>query len=50
MAWTNTEMADEVIVFFKPHSSVNLGIGMPTKGRRYKKIGTCSGKVTGWPR
>jgi 3-oxoacid CoA-transferase subunit B len=23
-------MADEVIQFFKPHSSVNLGIGMPT--------------------
>lgn len=23
-------MADEVIKFFKPHSSVNLGIGMPT--------------------
>jgi 3-oxoacid CoA-transferase subunit B len=30
MAWTNIEMADEVIKFFKPHSSVNLGIGMPT--------------------
>jgi 3-oxoacid CoA-transferase subunit B len=30
MAWTNIEMADEVILFFKPHSSVNLGIGMPT--------------------
>lgn len=30
MAWTNAEMADEVILFFKPHSSVNLGIGMPT--------------------
>lgn len=30
MAWTNTEMAEEVILFFKPHSSVNLGIGMPT--------------------
>lgn len=30
MAWTNEEMADEVIQFFTPHSSVNLGIGMPT--------------------
>lgn len=30
MAWTNIEMADEVINFFKPYSSVNLGIGMPT--------------------
>jgi 3-oxoacid CoA-transferase subunit B len=30
MAWTNSEMADEVILFFKPFSSVNLGIGMPT--------------------
>lgn len=30
MAWTNIEMADEVIKFFTPHSSVNLGIGMPT--------------------
>jgi 3-oxoacid CoA-transferase subunit B len=30
MAWTNEEMADEVIQFFKPHTSVNLGIGMPT--------------------
>ncbi len=30
MAWTNIEMADEVIKFFKPYSSVNLGIGMPT--------------------
>jgi 3-oxoacid CoA-transferase subunit B len=30
MAWTNIEMADEVIQFFSPHSSVNLGIGMPT--------------------
>lgn len=30
MAWTNEEMADEVIKFFTPHSSVNLGIGMPT--------------------
>lgn len=30
MAWTNIEMADEVIKFFKPHTSVNLGIGMPT--------------------
>ena len=30
MAWTNEEMADEVIKLFVPHSSVNLGIGMPT--------------------
>jgi len=30
MPWTNIEMADEVIQFFKPYSSVNLGIGMPT--------------------
>lgn len=30
MAWTNEEMADEVIKFFTPFSSVNLGIGMPT--------------------
>lgn len=30
MGWTNEEMADEVIQFFKPHTSVNLGIGMPT--------------------
>lgn len=30
MAWTNEEMADEVIKFFKPYTSVNLGIGMPT--------------------
>ena len=30
MPWTNIEMADEVIIFFKPHTSVNLGIGMPT--------------------
>ncbi len=30
MAWTNIEMADEVITFFKAYSSVNLGIGMPT--------------------
>ncbi len=30
MAWTNEQMADEVILFFTPHSSVNLGIGMPT--------------------
>jgi 3-oxoacid CoA-transferase subunit B len=30
MAWTNIEMADEVILLFKPNSSVNLGIGMPT--------------------
>ncbi len=30
MTWTNEQMADEVINFFNPHSSVNLGIGMPT--------------------
>ncbi len=30
MVWTTEEMADEVVKFFKPHSSVNLGIGMPT--------------------
>lgn len=30
MAWTNEEMADEVILFFTKNSSVNLGIGMPT--------------------
>jgi len=30
MSWTNEEMADEVIRFFNPYSSVNLGIGMPT--------------------
>lgn len=30
MAWTNIEMADEVIKFFDKNTSVNLGIGMPT--------------------
>ena len=30
MPWNNLEMADEVVLFFKPYSSVNLGIGMPT--------------------
>ncbi|MFA6239228.1 MAG: 3-oxoacid CoA-transferase subunit B [Bacteriovorax sp.] len=30
MTWTNEQMADEVIHFFKPYTSVNLGIGMPT--------------------
>ena len=30
MAWTNIEMADEIVLLFKPNSSVNLGIGMPT--------------------
>lgn len=30
MSWSNIEMADEVINFFTPYSSVNLGIGMPT--------------------
>jgi 3-oxoacid CoA-transferase subunit B len=29
MAWTNEEMADEVIKLFSAYSSVNLGIGMP---------------------
>jgi 3-oxoacid CoA-transferase subunit B len=29
MAWTNEEMADEVIQLFPAYSSVNLGIGMP---------------------
>lgn len=30
MAFTNEQMADEIINLFRPHSSVNLGIGMPT--------------------
>ena len=30
MAWTNIEMADEIVTFFKPHTTVNLGIGLPT--------------------
>jgi len=30
MSWTNEQMADEIVKMFKPHSSVNLGIGMPT--------------------
>jgi 3-oxoacid CoA-transferase subunit B len=30
MSWTNEQMADEVIKLFTKHSSVNLGIGMPT--------------------
>ena len=30
MPWTNEEMADEIVNFFTPHCSVNLGIGMPT--------------------
>ena len=30
MPWSNNDMADEVIKIFTPHSSVNLGIGMPT--------------------
>lgn len=30
MTWSNEQMADEVVTFFKPHTSVNLGIGMPT--------------------
>ena len=30
MPFTNEQMADEIIKMFKPHSSVNLGIGMPT--------------------
>tara|TARA_Y100000589_G_scaffold175742_1_gene166795 strand:- start:2381 stop:3001 length:621 start_codon:yes stop_codon:yes gene_type:complete len=30
MAWTKYDMAEQVIKFFKPGCSVNLGIGMPT--------------------
>ncbi len=30
MSWTTEQMADEIIKMFKPFSSVNLGIGMPT--------------------
>lgn len=30
MSWTNEQMADEIVKMFRPHSSVNLGIGMPT--------------------
>lgn len=30
MSWTKTEMADEVIFFFKNNSTVNLGIGLPS--------------------
>lgn len=30
MSWTKEQMADEVIKLFKPNSSINLGIGMPT--------------------
>lgn len=30
MSWTKEQMADEVVKLFKPGSSVNLGIGMPT--------------------
>lgn len=30
MTWSNEQMADEIVTFFKPHTSVNLGIGMPT--------------------
>ncbi len=30
MFWSTEEMADEIINLFKPNSSVNLGIGMPT--------------------
>jgi 3-oxoacid CoA-transferase subunit B len=30
MSWTNEQMADEIISLFRPNSSVNLGIGMPT--------------------
>ena len=30
MSWNNEQMADEIIALFKPFSSVNLGIGMPT--------------------
>jgi 3-oxoacid CoA-transferase subunit B len=31
MAWTNDEMIRQVIGFFQPGASVNLGIGLPTK-------------------
>lgn len=30
MSWTKEQMADEVVKLFKPGTSVNLGIGMPT--------------------
>ena len=30
MSWTKYDMAEQVINFFKPGCSVNLGIGMPT--------------------
>lgn len=30
MSWSKEQMADEVVKLFKPGSSVNLGIGMPT--------------------
>lgn len=30
MAWSNIEMADEIVNLFKPNTCVNLGIGMPT--------------------
>ena len=30
MSWTKYEMAEQVIKFFTPGCSVNLGIGMPT--------------------
>lgn len=30
MAWTKKEMAEQVVKFFTPGCSVNLGIGMPT--------------------
>jgi len=30
MSWTKEQMADKVISLFKPGSSINLGIGMPT--------------------
>ena len=30
MAFTKVEMAKEVISFFKPGSTINLGIGLPT--------------------
>jgi 3-oxoacid CoA-transferase subunit B len=30
MSWNNEQMADEIVLLFKPYSSVNLGIGMPT--------------------
>lgn len=30
MTWSNEQMGKEIINLFRPHTSVNLGIGMPT--------------------